>query len=140
VAQKEQFQKLHDVIRAQLGTLTPTERRIAAYLLEQTQEIALISVHELAGRLHTGPASIVRVVRKLGYASFAVMKAELREEIRSMTSPLVQFRWVLNHGLEPGVAEFRHLAEQEIQNIDGTLSLLNKKTISRAVRLSLSRP
>jgi DNA-binding MurR/RpiR family transcriptional regulator len=133
--QKAQFHKIHTAIRAQLGTLTPTERRIASYLLEQTQEIALISVHELASRLHTGPASIIRVVRKLGYASFAGMKTELREDIRNMTSPLVQFRSSLDRGLEPGLAEFRHIAEQEVRNIDNTLTLLNKKAFAEAVHL-----
>ena len=133
--QKAQFHKIHAAIRAQHDTLTPTESRIASYLLEQTQEIALISVHELASRLHTGPASIIRVVRKLGYGSFAAMKTELREDIRSSASPLVQFRTTLDRGLEPGLAEFRHIAEQEIRNIDNTIALLNKKAFAQAVRL-----
>jgi DNA-binding MurR/RpiR family transcriptional regulator len=133
--QKMQFHKIHSAIQTRLTTLTPTERRIASYLLEQTQEIALISVHELASRLHAGPASIVRVVRKLGYASFAAMKTELREDIRSVSSPLVQFRSSLDRGLEPGLTEFRHIAEQEVRNIDNTIALLNKKSFAEAVRL-----
>ncbi|HSQ76226.1 MAG TPA: MurR/RpiR family transcriptional regulator [Bacteroidota bacterium] len=135
MSQKAQFQKFHAAIQARRSTLTSTQGRIAAYLLEQTQEIALISVHELAARLHTGPASIVRVVRKLGYPSFAAMKTELREDIRAMTSPLVQFRSTLDHGLEPGLAEFRHIAEQEVRNIDSTITLLNEKAFAKAVRL-----
>jgi DNA-binding MurR/RpiR family transcriptional regulator len=133
--QKAQFHKIHAAIQAQLGSFTPTERRIASYLLEETQEIALISVHELASRLHAGPASVVRVVRKLGYAGFAAMKTELREDIRNVSSPLVQFRLSLDRGLEPGLAEFRHIAEQEVRNIDNTLALLDKKAFAKAVRL-----
>ena len=55
-----QFTRLHSAIHSKLETLTATERRIASYVLEQTHEIALVSVQELAARLNTGPASIMR--------------------------------------------------------------------------------
>lgn len=133
--QQGQFQNLHDAIRSRLDTLTPTERKIASYLLEQSQEIALISVQELAARLHTGPASIVRVVRKLGYAGLAALKKELRQEIRTSNSPLVQFKASLNHGLESGLDELHRISEQEVKNINATFDILDRKGFEKAVKI-----
>ena len=133
--QKSQFEKLHMAIESRLSTFTPTERRIASYLMEQSREIALVSVQELAARLHTGPASIMRFVRKLGYKGLTALKTELREDIRSGGSPLAHFKITLDHGLEPGLREVRLIAEQEIANIENSLSVLSEATFTKAVRL-----
>jgi DNA-binding MurR/RpiR family transcriptional regulator len=130
-----QFKKLHSAIHNRLESLTTTERRIASYLLEQTHEIALISVQELASRLETGPASIMRVVRKLGYHGLADLKNELRNEIRSGGSPVAEFKSSLNHGMAPGLEEVRLIAENEIKNINDSLTLLNQDSFLQCVDL-----
>lgn len=132
-----QFKRLHNAIHNRLESLTPTERRIASYVLEQTHEIALISVQELASRLNTGPASIMRVVRKLGYHGLADLKNELRNEIRSGGSPVTEFKTSLSHGMEPGLAEVRLIAENEIKNINDSLSLLDQTSFLRCVELTV---
>jgi DNA-binding MurR/RpiR family transcriptional regulator len=132
---KQQFEKLHSAIQAHLDSFTPTERRIASYLMEQSKEIALVSVQELAVRLHTGPASIIRFVKKLGYDGLAALKAELREDIRTGGSPLAQFKNTLDHGLEPGLKEVRLIAGQEITNIQNSLSVLSEATFAKTVQM-----
>jgi len=130
-----QFDKFHKAIQSRLDAFTPAERRIASYLMEQTNEVALVSVQELARRSHTGPASIMRFVRKLGYDGLTALKAELREDIRAGGSPLVQFKNTLDHGLEPGLKEVRLIAEQEIANIQTSLSVLSEETFTKAVQM-----
>jgi DNA-binding MurR/RpiR family transcriptional regulator len=132
-----QFKRLHAAIHSRLETLTPTERRIASYVLEQTHEIALVSVQELATRLNTGPASIMRVVRKLGYRGLADLKNELRNEIRAGGSPVASFKSSLHHGMEPGLAEVRLIAENEIKNINDSLALLDQNSLLRCVDLAV---
>ncbi len=133
-----QFQRLHDAIRNRQDTLTQTERRIASYILEQTHEIALISVHELAVRLNTGPASIMRVVRKLGYHGLTDLKHELRNELRSGRSPVVTFKSSLSHGVDSPLTEVRLIAENEISNISESLALLDQKSFLRCIDLLLN--
>jgi DNA-binding MurR/RpiR family transcriptional regulator len=129
------FKRLHSAIHSKLGILTPTERRISSYILEQTHEIILISIQELAARLNTGPASIIRVVRKLGYNGISELKNELRNEIRSGGSPVTEFKSSLKFGVEPGLAEVRLIAENEIKNINDSLTLLNQDSFLQCADL-----
>jgi DNA-binding MurR/RpiR family transcriptional regulator len=133
--ERTQFGKLHHTIQSRIGSLTPTERRIASYFLEQTQEVAMISVQELARRLQTGPATIMRVVRKCGYPGLSALKNEIKQDIRNNISPLVHYKSTLNHGLEGGLSEIKHIAEQEVTNINESLLLLSQHSFSRAVGL-----
>ena len=130
--------RLHAAIHAQRETLTPTERRIAAYFLEDTRHVALVSVQELAAHLHTGPASIVRVVRKLGYQGLSDLKRGLKRSLREDRSPLEQFGEQLGQGDQAGLAEVAAIGRQETRNIGATLGLLDKATFDRAVAI-LSR-
>jgi DNA-binding MurR/RpiR family transcriptional regulator len=133
-----QFKKLHTAIHARLEHLTPTERKIASYILEKTHEIALVSVQELALRLKTGPASIMRVVKKLGYKGLSELKSELRNDIRSGGSPVAAFKSALSHGTEPGLDEIRLIADNEMKNIGDTIALLNQDAFIQSVDLILN--
>lgn len=133
--EQPQFGKLHQKIQSQIGSLTPKERQIASFVLEQTQEVAMISVQELARRLQAGPATIMRVVRKLGYKGLSALKNEIKQDIRSNSSPLVHYKSTLNHGIEGGLAEIRHIAEQEVTNINESLLVLSQSSFAHAVSL-----
>ncbi len=130
-----QYSKLHHAIRSKIASLTPTERRIASYILEQTTEVAMTSVQEMASRLETGPATIMRVVRKLGYHGLSALKREIRQSMRRNGSPLIHFKTTLDHGLETGLEEIRLIAEQEVRNIQETFGLLSKESFTRAAGL-----
>jgi DNA-binding MurR/RpiR family transcriptional regulator len=95
----------------------------------------MISVQELASRLKTGPATIMRVVRKLEYPGLSALKNEIKQDIRSKSSPLVHFKSTLDHGIETGFVEIRHIAEQEVKNINESIALLNRSSFSHAVNL-----
>jgi DNA-binding MurR/RpiR family transcriptional regulator len=125
--------QLHEAIHAQTETFTPTERRIAAYFLEHTKNVALFSVQELAVHLQTGPASIIRIVQKLGYKGLAELKRELKLTLRHDVSPLEKFKLTLGKWQSTGLAEVGLIAEQEVRNIGATMDLLDEPTFRRSV-------
>jgi len=129
------FQRLHDAIYAHRDSLTPTEKKIASHLLEHTQDIVLLSVQELAAHLNAGPASVIRVVQKLGYRGLSDLKRGLKKNIREDISPLERFRITLDRHEESGLSEIDTLAQQEVRNISATMSMIDKKTFSKAVNL-----
>jgi DNA-binding MurR/RpiR family transcriptional regulator len=126
------IRQLHAAIHAQRDALTPTGRRIAAYFLEQTNTVALLSVQELAAYLQTGPASIIRVVQKLGYKGLSDLKNGLKRHLRNNVSPLEQFRLNLDAGEAASLAEVTAIARQETRNIAATMNLLDEATFRRA--------
>ena len=129
------IQRLHAAIHAHREVLTPTERRIAAYFLEQANSLVLLSVQELSGQLHVGPASIVRVVKKLGYRGLADLKRDIRRGLHESRSPLEQFTRHLDSGDVAGLAEVTAIARQEIRNVETTMRLVDEGTFRRAVRI-----
>ena len=123
--------QLHAAIHSHLDALTPTERRIAAFFLEQTKGVALLSVQELAGRLHVGPASIIRVVKKLGYQGLTELKKGLKWNLQRDLSPLEQFSLQLNAGEVAGLSEVTAIARQEVLNVNATMGLLDEVAFRR---------
>jgi DNA-binding MurR/RpiR family transcriptional regulator len=127
------IRELHAAIHAQRENLTPTERRIAAYFLEKTKNVALLSVQELAAHLQTGPASIIRVVRKLGYGGLSELKKGLKRNLREDLSPLEQFRQHLGTGAPTSLPEVAAIGRQETRNIAATMNLLDEAAFHKAV-------
>jgi DNA-binding MurR/RpiR family transcriptional regulator len=127
------IRRLHTAIHAQRDALTPTERRIAAYFLEQPKSVALLSVQELAAHVHSGPASIIRVVQKLGYKGLSELKTGLKRKLRKDLSPLEQFSLNLDAGEAARLSEVAAIARQETRNIAATVGLLEETTFRRAV-------
>jgi DNA-binding MurR/RpiR family transcriptional regulator len=127
------IRQLHAAIHSRRDDLTPTQHRIAAYFLEHTSGVALLSVQELAGQLRVGPASIIRVAKSLGYRSYSDLKNGLKRNLRMDPSPLEQFRVHLDAGEVAGLSEVAAIARQEVRNIDATMGLQNEAIFQRAV-------
>ena len=65
------------VIRSHLNSFTKTERKVAQYVLENTEEIVYLSVTELAERVDVGETTVLRFCRKLKFKGFQDFKISL---------------------------------------------------------------
>ncbi len=127
------IQRLHAAIETQRDNLTPTDRRVAAYLIEHPEDVALLSVQELATELRTGAASIIRTVQKLGYTGLAELKKALRSTLQRARSPLEQFGMSLDDAggeVPPAVAA---IAKRETRNIADTMRAFDERAFRGAV-------
>jgi DNA-binding MurR/RpiR family transcriptional regulator len=61
--------------------MTPSERRIARKLLADYPVAGLVTVAELAALASTSSATVVRLVRKLGFDGFPDFQSSLRDEL-----------------------------------------------------------
>lgn len=62
-----------------LGDLSEKRQQIIRPVLESPREFVLLNVRDMARRLSTGPATIVRIVQGLGFASYKDFKHYLHE-------------------------------------------------------------
>jgi DNA-binding MurR/RpiR family transcriptional regulator len=129
------FQNLQDAILACQDSLTPTEHVISNHLLEHPWNVALMSVHELASQLQTGPASIIRLAKKLGYKGYAELKGSLKQEMRDPGSPLERFKHVLEHGKGQHASGLDAIVRQEMKNLQTTIKLLDAGRMTSAAAL-----
>ena len=81
------------LIAAVGGRLTPTERRIAAAVLDDPTLLAFGTVSDLADAVGTSRPSIVRFATKLGFAGYADLQEHVRLDLASQLSrPSVRIR------------------------------------------------
>ena len=73
-------------IRNLYSLMGPAERKIADYILADTQGIISCSVSELAQKCGCGDATVVRFSRRLGFDGFQALKIGIAGEIGSTSS------------------------------------------------------
>jgi len=109
---------LAERIAAKLADLSPTESRVASYVREHPEDVAFLSVTELARLLVTSDATVIRTAQSLGYAGFPEMRRELMDNLRTRVTPAVRFGRSLEElGDTPG-AILHHLLETQIDLLD----------------------
>lgn len=73
--------------------LTPTERRVAALVLEDPTLLAFGTVSDLAAQARTSRPSIVRFATKLGFDGYSDLQSWVRQELSNqITSPSHRIR------------------------------------------------
>src|SRR6266853_1657741 len=87
---------LAERVATRLTDLSPAELRVAAFISEHTEDVAFLSVNDLARQLDTSDATIVRTAQALGYTGFPDLRRELIDAIRNQVSPALR----LGRGLE----------------------------------------
>ena len=70
-----------DHLRRNMDHMTPSERKIARTLLSSYPAIGLGSVADLAAHSSSSPASVIRLVQKLGFGGFLEFQGALLEEL-----------------------------------------------------------
>ena len=73
-------------IRFTRQKMGPAERKIADYILENTQNIISDSISELAKKCNCGNATVVRFAKRLDFSGYQAMKIGIARELNSTSS------------------------------------------------------
>lgn len=71
-------------IKEGMGSFTDTEVKLANYILENKQDVVVLNAQDLADKVSTSAAAVVRFSKKIGYKGFTALKLELakgRDEV-----------------------------------------------------------
>lgn len=69
--------------------LSPGERALATFMLENVEELMFLSAVEVAEAVGTSNASVTRLAQRLGYRGYVELQLTLREELRNAYAPAV---------------------------------------------------
>ncbi|EXJ12519.1 MULTISPECIES: MurR/RpiR family transcriptional regulator [Nitrincola] len=72
------MRQITDVIRKEYEDLSPSERRVASFILDHLDDLATYNSVELSEACQTSKATVSRLFRRLGYDSFKAMRDEVR--------------------------------------------------------------
>ncbi|MFW6381292.1 MAG: MurR/RpiR family transcriptional regulator, partial [Bacillota bacterium] len=68
-------------INSAYSALTPAEKKIADYVLENARKVIYLSVSELAEKTEVGDSTIIRFCRSIGLKGYQEFKLMLAQEL-----------------------------------------------------------
>jgi DNA-binding MurR/RpiR family transcriptional regulator len=121
-------QMLIDDVVNMIPDMTPVNKKIAKYLIDNPQEFGLSTVEKIADRLEISRASLVRFSRLLKYKGFYDLKKAIQEDIRERLNP---YEKIKNTKLDELTQEkqFDFFSSIELKNIKYTLKTIETKNI-----------
>ncbi|MEC9490160.1 MAG: MurR/RpiR family transcriptional regulator [Halanaerobiales bacterium] len=121
-------------IKEMLADLTTTEEKIADYILNNKEEVAQLSVKELAQLADSSPASVVRFSKKIGYQGFQDFKIALIKDLQEAENK-IQTRVYDDIAVDDEIEEIMEkLAHDNIKVIKNTINLLSPAELKKAVK------
>jgi len=75
-------------LRQRAKALPPKQEHVARHLAAHLNDIAFLSVEQLAEATGSSPATIVRLATSLGYSGYAAVRREAAAQVRARISPL----------------------------------------------------
>jgi DNA-binding MurR/RpiR family transcriptional regulator len=79
---------LIEELRRQYDRLTQSQKGIAEYVVEHSQEVAFSTVDQMAERLDVNPSTIVRFTYRLGLNGFTDLQERMEQLVRGQLSPV----------------------------------------------------
>src|SRR5882762_8380332 len=121
-----------------IDNLSSKRQEIIRPILEHPREYVLLSVRAMAKRLRTDPATIVRIVRGLGFASYRDFQRHLHELSLAFATSLDTMQ---SGGRDISMpAHVRESLEQDLKNVQGLKNSLDaRRLVSLAKRFYEAR-
>ena len=122
-------------IAATRADLSPAEDRVATFFAQHREEVVFLSAMEIAGRLDTSDATVIRAAQSLGYSGLADLKTELRDALRTRATPTLRLgRSLEDLGQDPS-AVLEHVLATELQLLHDARETLRVQDFERAIDL-----
>ena len=121
--------RLANTISLNTDKFTPSDRKIADYLLRVFPLGFMQNASEIADELNINTTTVTRFFPKIGYTNIKEARTDFRQDIQFMVnSPLDRLR-IKNQGQSTTGNIISDAMEQDFSNIKITLNLLNEETI-----------
>ena len=126
---------LDERIAATRAGLSPAEERAADFFAQHREEVVFLSAMEIAARLDTSDATVIRAAQSLGYSGLADLKTELREALRTRATPTLRLGRSLEDLGEEPLAVLDHVLATEMQLLQDARDTLKTADFERALDL-----
>lgn len=102
---------------------TPAQARLADHLRHAYADVPFLSAAEIARRAGVAPATVSRVVRRLGYEDYAAFKLDVQNELYTLTASPAE-RYAARTGLPELGPLLASYTRQTTRNVEATLDEL----------------
>jgi len=115
-----------------IDQLSIKRQEIIRPILEHPREYVLLSVRAMASRLHTDPATIIRIVRGLGFGSYREFQRHLHELSLAFATSLDTMQSGARDGNMP--SHVRDSLERDLKNVQGLINSLDAQRLVALAR------
>ncbi|MBH5319764.1 MurR/RpiR family transcriptional regulator [Paenibacillus sp. GSMTC-2017] len=119
-------------IRDRKDSLTPVERLVAEYILNNKEEIPHLSIKNLAQGSKTSDASVLRFCKTMGYNGYRSFIVSISASLGSMDEESGDQYTDIQPGDELQTI-ISNISRNNIRSIEDTLSVLDRSAVARAV-------
>lgn len=116
--------------------MTPVEKKIADYFIEQEMNIQKQSAHTIAKKLYTHPSMITRFCQKLGYQGYSEFQKCYVEEISYKQTHFLEIDPNFPFGIQDkNIVVANKIGQLYHEIIDDTLSLVQHDELQRIINV-----
>lgn len=120
-------------LREMKDSLTPVEKRIAEYILENLEQIPHLSIKELAELSKTSDASVLRFCKTMGYYGYRNFIVRISAHLGSLDEEEKDSYTDIQPGDDLSVI-ITNISRSNVKSIEDTLSIISRTEIARAVK------
>lgn len=124
--------RLEERLALHRSTLSPRELEVAEHLALHREDVAFLTAAEIAARLGTSDATVVRTVKSLGYPGMQALRTELLDELRARASPAARLERSFEQ-LGPEGSVLDHVLGLQIELLDEMRRSIRLEQFVRAV-------
>jgi DNA-binding MurR/RpiR family transcriptional regulator len=128
----EQFQSLRSRITNLVDTLSPKQKRIAKFIMEDPYFTSFASANELGKKNNTTAATVVRFAQTLGYEGYSKLQDELRSELPNHLTTTARMQKHMSAGT-PQNSNFQQVFLTDIKNIERTANSISEEKLNAAL-------
>ena len=126
---------LDERIAAARPELSPAEDRVASFFAQHREEVVFLSAMEIAARLDTSDATVIRAAQSLGYSGLPDLKTELRDALRTRATPTLRLGRSLEDLGEDPAAVLEHVLATEVELLHDARKTLRPDDFSHGLDL-----
>jgi DNA-binding MurR/RpiR family transcriptional regulator len=120
-------------LRRRYDLLTHSQKRIAEYIVEQSQAVAFSTVDQMAAQLGVNPSTIVRFCYRLGLNGFPDLQERMRQVVRGQLSRADEQVEAGASGAHLQGTTFGESLSHDLRNLQRTIMGLTAEDLNRAV-------
>lgn len=121
-------------IRSQYTKFSKTQRKIADYLLINSNRVGFMTLKNLSEEVKAAEVTILNFAKKLDCNSFIELKSEFQDYIKYKTSPPDKLTNALSN-IESVDSNLADIINSEVQCVEDTITNINVKDIKKAIQL-----
>jgi DNA-binding MurR/RpiR family transcriptional regulator len=120
-------------LRRRYDLLTHSQKRIAEYIVDQSQAVAFSTVDQMAAQLGVNPSTIVRFCYRLGLNGFPDLQERMRQVVRGQLSRADEQVEAGASGAHLQGTSFGTSLAHDLRNLQRTIMGLTADDLNRAV-------